>query len=152
MQQNIDIYRKLIIYEIQLTDQLIIIIVIVVVNITIIITIKSAAHWRGRGAWGPALQDPQAGNHSHWCGAWCWIPRTFLWLVHMFSEFDEDKMSKWLLTQDKAFTSNLMQAPLSLHVRNFQILMSGVGSIYTPNVIVPVNSAWNMRIYISRNQ
>ena len=61
-------------------------------------TIKSAAHWRGRGAWGSALRDPHAGNCSRWCGSCCWIPRTFLWLVHTFSEFDDDKMSKGLLT------------------------------------------------------
>ena len=60
--------------------------------------IKSAAHWRWQGAWGPALRDPHAGNRSHWCGSWRWIPRTFLWLVHTFSDFDEDKMSKGLVT------------------------------------------------------
>ena len=62
------------------------------------ISVKSAAHWRGRGACGPALRNPHAGNRSHWCGSWRWIPRTFLLLVHTFSDFDEDKMSKGLVT------------------------------------------------------
>ena len=48
--------------------------------------LKSAAHWRGRGAGGPALRDPHAGNRSHWCESWCGIPRTFLWQFHTFSE------------------------------------------------------------------
>ena len=30
------------------------------------------------------------GNRSHWCRSWCWMPRTFLCLVHTFSEFDDD--------------------------------------------------------------
>ena len=85
---------------------------------------KSAAHWCGRGAYGPALRDPHAGNRSHWCRSWCWIPRRFLWLVHRFSEFDVDKMIKGLLTwpsQDKASTSIPMQAPLLLCIRNFKM-------------------------------
>ena len=62
--------------------------------------VKSAAHWHGWGACGPVLRNPHAGNRSHWCGSWCWIPRIFLWLIHMFSEFDDDKMNKVHLSLD----------------------------------------------------
>ena len=31
------------------------------------------------------VRDPHAENSSHWCGSWCGILRTYLWLVHEFS-------------------------------------------------------------------
>ena len=44
----------------------------------------------------------------------------------LFVRFQSSTMTKWAgdswPSQDKAFTSNLMQAPLSLYIRNFQIL------------------------------